>query len=154
MHRLEQVQQFPVSPAVLWQFISDPANLAVITPTSMRFKVLSEEKVSQIYTGQRIRYTVSPLMRIPLQWETKIIAVDAPRSFIDKQIRGPYAFWEHTHILKEITGGVEMTDVVHYAISPWLGGSVSNAWIVSGKLKNIFAYRRKVLTERFGTVIF
>jgi ligand-binding SRPBCC domain-containing protein len=81
---------------------------------------------------------------------TEITHVDEPRLFIDEQRFGPYRFWHHQHHFREIDGGVEIRDIVHY--SPFIDpiGTLVNALIVRRQLKQIFDYRRSVLEEEFG----
>ena len=73
-----------------------------------------------------------------------------PDFFVDEQRSGPYAFWHHQHHFKEVAGGVEMTDEVHYAVPFGLLGRLVHPTFVEGRLKTIFDYRRAQLEKRFG----
>jgi len=147
---LERTQVLPVSLQQAWEFFVSPANLAVITPPDMGFTVLTDVSEGSIYDGMRIDYTVSPLWNIPMRWRTVITGVEAPHLFTDRQERGPYRLWEHTHTFTEVEGGVLMTDHVRYALPlGWLGVMVHGS-VVRPRLEHIFDYRRKRLTELFG----
>ena len=61
---------------------------------------------------------------------------------------GPYRFWHHQHLFREIPGGVEMRDIVHYAMPP--GAGVARRWLVAPRLAEIFAYRTRVLEQTWG----
>jgi hypothetical protein len=43
-----------------------------------------------------------------------------------------------------------MTDIVNYAIPYWFIGRLANRLIVEKKLKAVFDYRGKIITELFG----
>jgi ligand-binding SRPBCC domain-containing protein len=70
--------------------------------------------------------------------------------FVDEQRFGPYSLWHHKHFIKEIEGGVEMEDVVHYKLPFGLLGQIVHPIIVKPKLDEIFNYRYNKLIELFG----
>lgn len=149
LYTLHKKQILPVSLQEAWDFISNPKNLAVITPDSMGFKTLSGDE-REMYPGQIIHYTVTPVFGIKLQWVTEITHVADKAFFVDEQRYGPYKFWHHKHFLKEIPGGVEMEDIVHYKLPMGFLGSLVHPLLVKPKLEEIFAYRQKKLVELFG----
>lgn len=134
-----------------WAFLSDPRNLATITPPDMGFEVLGEPE-PLTYAGQIIEYRVRPLLGIPVHWVTEITHVDAPHFFVDEQRFGPYAFWHHQHRLRAVEGGVEMTDIIHYRLPLGPLGRLVEPLLVRPRLAAIFAHRQRVLAERFGEV--
>ncbi len=103
-----------------------------------------------IYAGQIIQYKIQPLVGITMDWVTEITHVEQGKFFVDEQRYGPYAFWHHKHFLKEIEGGVEMEDIVHYKIPLWAIGNMLHPIIVQPKLNSIFNFRRQKLVELFG----
>ena len=113
VYNLKTVQFLPITMDKAWEFFSNPANLAKITPSNLNFKILSQN-LGAMYAGQIIEYKVSPLIGIKLHWVTEITHVQAKEYFVDEQRFGPYAFWHHKHFLKETKEGVEMYDEVHY----------------------------------------
>ena len=150
VYKFKTVQFIPCSLQAAWQYFSNPANLQAITPASMGFKVISEDNSPVMYAGQLIEYKVRPLLGIPVYWMTEITHVEQDKFFVDEQRFGPYSLWHHQHHFKEVPGGVEMTDIVHYKIPFWFLGDLANGWLVKGKLKEIFDYRFKKVTEIFG----
>ena len=132
------------------EFFSDPKNLAAITPRNMGFHIISKHHGEKMYAGQIIEYKVSPVAGIPLYWMTEITFVKDKEYFIDEQRYGPYSLWHHQHHFKEMNGGVEMTDIVHYKIPFWFIGDIANALFVKNQLKKIFDYRYKAVEEIFG----
>jgi len=148
---LDERQCLPISIADAWSFFSDPQNLPKITPPSLQLKITSEQ-FDTIYAGMIITYRVSPFPGIPMNWVTEITHVDKPHLFIDEQRFGPYRFWHHQHHFREIEGGVEIRDIVHYSllISPLDG--IINSLIVKRQLSEIFSYRRRYLEKKFGRI--
>lgn len=149
LYSIHTKQKLPISLEEAWKFISDPKNLEVITPKSMGFKTLSGDE-KQMFAGQIIHYKITPLFGISMQWVTEITHVQDKKFFVDEQRFGPYNFWHHKHFLKEIQGGVEMEDIVHYKVPMGILGQMAHPFLVKPKLDEIFAFRQKKLIELFG----
>lgn len=150
MYSLKTVQKIPVSMDKAWDFFSNPANLAAITPSNLGFQIISKHHGSRMYPGQIIEYRVSPLLGIPMYWMTEITHVEEGKYFVDEQRFGPYKLWHHQHHFREIEGGVEMTDIVHYRIPFWIFGRIANRLFVKKELDKIFRHRFKVVEDLFG----
>ncbi|RAI97474.1 ligand-binding SRPBCC domain-containing protein [Chitinophaga skermanii] len=150
MYSLQKVQVLPVDMKTAWNFFSSPGNLQTITPAYMRFKIISEQHACGIYAGQLISYIVRPVLGIPLRWVTIITQVKEHEYFIDEQQYGPYAFWHHEHRFREVEGGIEMTDIVHYRMKLGVLGRFANSLFVGNQLKDLFSYREKKIREIFN----
>lgn len=151
MQELYFTQQLPITLDEAWLFFSNPANLKEITPAHMDFVVTSKHHGEKMYPGQIIRYIVKPVLGIPLNWCTEITHVVDRKYFIDEQRFGPYAFWHHQHHFAEVEGGVVMTDILNYKVPLGFLGDIADAVFINNEVKGIFEYRKKVLTERFGS---
>ena len=151
-YSLKSIQKIPVSLDIAWDFFSRPENLVNITPEGMALKVISRHHGESMYGGQIIEYTVRPLFGIPLYWMTEITHVEEQQYFVDEQRFGPYSLWHHQHHFKEINGGVEMTDIVHYKVPFWFLGDIANTLFVKKQLKQIFDYRFKRVEDMFGVI--
>lgn len=149
-HSIKTVQKIPLSLDKAWDFFSNPANLQTITQETMGVKIISDHHGDTMYAGQIIEYTLRPVLGIPLYWMTEITQVKDREYFIDEQRFGPYSLWHHQHHFKEIPGGVEMTDIVHYKNPLGFLGKLANTLFVRNKLKDIFDYRFKKVEEMFG----
>lgn len=151
VYTLESKQVLPISKKEAWDFFSDPKNLKEITPEYMYFKITNEEELTKMYEGQIITYIVKPLLGIPLRWCTEIKNVEEGKMFVDEQRFGPYALWHHKHFFREVEGGIENHDIVHYALPFGPLGRMMHGVLVKKKLKEIFDYRTQKLEELFGT---
>ncbi|MDB5203089.1 MAG: hypothetical protein JWQ27_2498 [Ferruginibacter sp.] len=147
VYSFKKVQVLPVSLEKAWSFFSNPANLQQLTPAKMGFTVISKFHGETMYPGQIIEYTVRPLLGIPLYWMTEITHVKPGEYFIDEQRFGPYSLWHHQHHFKEVEGGVEMTDIVHYKVPFWIFGDMANKLFVEKELQGIFDYRYAAVTK-------
>lgn len=145
----ERFQTIPTTIDTAWDFFSDPANLARITPPGMHFCVTSPHQTTT-YAGQIITYTLRPLFGISMTWTTEITHVAKPNFFVDEQRFGPYRFWHHQHFFREVDGGVEIRDLVHYLLFHEQLAGVVNRLIVAPRLKKIFEYRTKMLHDIFS----
>ena len=150
MQELYYKLTLPISLDEAWAFFSNPTNLKEITPAKMGFIVTSKHHGDKIYAGQIIRYIVTPVLGIPLKWCTEITHVVDKQYFVDEQRFGPYAFWHHQHRFRAVEGGVEMEDILNYKVPLGFIGDLVNALFVKNQVAQIFEYRTKVLTERFG----
>ena len=150
VYSLKTIQLIPANINTAWDFFSNPANLQQITPNNLGFKIISKHHGEKMYAGQLIEYTVKPLLAIPLYWMTEITHVQDKKYFVDEQRYGPYRLWHHQHHFKEVSGGVEMMDIVHYKLPFWFVGDIANSLFVSKQLKTIFDYRKEKVEQLFG----
>jgi len=150
MKILKSVQNLPITINEAWDFFSSPGNLKKITPPFMGFDITSENYEGKMYQGMIITYKVSPFLGIPLDWVTEITHVSEPYFFVDNQKAGPFKYWHHQHIFKEIDGGLEMTDIVNYAVPVPLVGLLIEFLLVERRVNEIFNFRYKKLYEIFG----
>lgn len=151
LHRLISIQKIPAGLKETWKFFSDPANLLSLTPPFLNLKMTNEVQGTEAYAGQVITYRVKPLFGWPLFWMTEIKAVEKEKFFVDEQRLGPYRIWHHEHHFQSIEGGVQMTDLVHYALPLGFVGSLAHRLMVKRKLEQIFLYRYERVTEIFGS---
>ncbi len=132
----------------VFAFFERPENLTKITPPSLGFVILTPLPI-EMKAGALIDYTIK-VTGYRLRWWTLISTYDPPHSFVDEQIKGPYKLWHHTHRFRAVEGGTMISDEVKYALPLGLLGRTAHALFVRRQLKGIFAYREKVIGERFG----
>jgi ligand-binding SRPBCC domain-containing protein len=136
--------------AEVWDFFSSPYNLNEITPPDMSFEILTDIKGKKMFPGMIINYKVRPLLNIPLRWTTEITHCADNSYFVDEQRFGPYTFWHHLHKFEQKENGVEMTDLVHYALPMGPLGTIANALYVQKRLEGIFDYRNEIIEKKFN----
>lgn len=153
LYQLTTKQILPCTLAEAWEFLSRPDNLKKITPPSMGFDITSGyHPGDKMYAGMIITYKVKPFPGIATTWVTEITHVNAPYFFVDEQRFGPYTLWHHKHMLKEVEGGVEMTDIIHYKIPLGILGDLMNTIMIKSRLTDIFMFRFHQLNDIIGSI--
>lgn len=148
MQQLKQEQFLPITLDKAWHFFATPKNLNEVTPGGMVFEILSELP-GTMYEGLLIHYRLKPMLHIPVSWCTEITHIREKIYFIDEQRKGPYKIWHHEHHFKSVSGGIIMTDIVHYDIGKSFVGWIAGELFVHKKVKAIFNYRQKALETLF-----
>lgn len=128
----------------VFEFFSNAANLEAITPPQLRFRITTSGPIS-MGVGTLIGYRLS-LFGIPFGWKTRIAAWEPNRCFVDEQLKGPYAKWEHTHSFHDADGGTRVEDSVLYRLPLYPLGEIALP-VIRLQLKHIFDYRTKRIRE-------
>jgi hypothetical protein len=149
VHVLERRQRLPVPAERAFAFFSDARNLEAITPPWLRFSVLTPGTI-EMRPGALIDYRLR-LHGMPLTWRTRIAVWEPPHRFVDVQLRGPYALWEHTHTFEPARDdAVVIRDRVRYALPlGWLG-DVARRVFVQRDLDRIFDHRMRAIAGRLA----
>ncbi len=141
--RRRQTIRAPISD--VFAFFARAENLESITPPALRFELESQANV--VAAGSSIRYRLR-LHGIPFGWTTLIANWQPPQAFVDVQLRGPYALWEHRHTFEERDGATIMHDAVDYVL-PWYPFSTIVDGFVRRDVDAIFDFRARVIRKRF-----
>jgi len=131
----------------VFEFFSNPANLDAITPSWLHFQIKTPLPI-EIRPGTLLEYRLK-LKGIPIRWLTEITEWDPPRRFVDRQLKGPYRKWIHTHSFQAKEGGTLVRDQVEYEIAGWIFEPLIHRFFVGPDLKRIFEHRRMELKKRF-----
>lgn len=132
----------------VWDFYSSEKNLERITPPTMHFHVVNkstEDLKSQTLIDYKLK-----VHGVPLRWRTLIDQWQPKKRFSDVQLKGPYKKWHHLHEFSEFGGGVLTRDQVHFQLPMGMVGRLGSLALVLKDVRNIFAYRAKVITQVFG----
>lgn len=149
VYTLEKKQKVSRNILNVFNFFSKPENLSIITPKKLDFKITTSSPVD-MKEGTLIDYTIK-IMTVPVRWRTLISKYDPPNLFVDKQLKGPYLMWEHTHTFKKINNNETLIqDIVKYSLPYSFIGNIVNALYVKRDLKNIFSYRKEKIKEIFN----
>jgi hypothetical protein len=150
-HLLRREQRIPRPPDEVFAFFADAFNLERLTPPLLRFEVLTPAPI-ELAAGARIRYRLR-LHGIPVGWLTEIAEWSPPSRFVDRQLRGPYGLWHHTHDFAALAdGSTQMRDTVRYRVGAWPVGELAMP-LVRRDLEAIFDFRRDAIARLLGPVI-
>ena len=151
LYSFTRTQNLPITIEEAWDYFSNPRNLNEITPQKLNL-TMTCTLPENMYIGLLITYKVRPVLGIPLNWVTEITNIEEPLLFVDEQRFGPYRFWHHQHHFRKISGGVEMKDIVSYALPFDPFSRPINALIVRSKLNSIFDFRFRFLQQKYGAL--
>lgn len=139
LHVLHSRLELPLPREAVFAFFAEAANLELITPPELCFSILTPLPV-EMRRGTVLDYRLR-LFGLPFRWRTLIAAWDPPHGFVDVQVKGPYALWEHTHVFVPTPSGTLVDDLVRYRLPLAPLGEVAHP-PVRAQLERIFAYRR------------
>jgi ligand-binding SRPBCC domain-containing protein len=148
-YELVREQLIPRPLDEVFPFFADAGNLQRITPPWLHFKILTPLPLD-IRTGSLLDYQIS-LFGVPMKWRTRIEEFTPQVRFVDRQLRGPYRLWHHTHEFTAVAGGTQMRDTVRYEMPFGPLGTVTHALMVKHMLKRIFDYRNETIVQQFAT---
>ena len=146
-HRLTASQLVARPVDEVFAFFARPENLGRITPASMRFELLTDDR--EMREGLEIRYRIRPLLGIPMTWTTRITGFEPPHRFTDIQLSGPYRRWQHTHTFEAVDGGTLVRDEIEYAVPFGPLADLANALVVRTELERIFRHRAETIRTIF-----
>lgn len=149
-YQFHKAQIINATPDDLWDFISSPANLKLITPDHMGFDITSSNAEQKMYEGMIVSYKVSPFPGFNTNWVTEITHVRDKEFFVDEQRIGPYTFWHHQHILEPLDQVVVMKDIITYQPPFGILGAIANRVYIRKALNKIFNYRKMAIEEYFA----
>jgi hypothetical protein len=139
-HLLERSQSVAVPVEQAFAVYGDTLNLEPMTPPWLHFHVTNADPVT-MEPGALLHYRLR-LHGVPIRWTTRIETWEPPARFVDSQLHGPYALWEHTHEFEpDASGGTVIHDRVRYAIPYGPLGWLANRLFVRRDLERIFDYR-------------
>ncbi len=145
VYRLERTQVVHRPIAEVFPFFAAARNLERITPPWLRFEMLTREPVD-MREGTRLEYRLH-VHGIPIRWVSRIEAWEPGRRFVDRQLRGPYRLWEHTHEVEAHPQGTLSRDIVLYALPLGPVGAVAHRLLVRRDLERIFDFRREAVAR-------
>jgi uncharacterized protein (TIGR01777 family) len=137
----------PKKVSEVFPFFTDEKNLEKLTPEYLSFHVL-KKSTDTIDAGTLIDYRLK-LHGFTMKWRTLIESWEPGKKFVDRQIKGPYKLWHHTHEFEEIAGGTLMRDRVLYKLPLGRLGQLFSGPFVKADVAKIFSYRKKVIAQIF-----
>jgi ligand-binding SRPBCC domain-containing protein len=146
--RLEREQPIPRPVTEVFAFFAQARNLERITPPWLRFQVLTRGSMA-MSTGTLIEYRLR-LHGVRLRWISRIEEWEPDRTFVDRQVRGPYSFWHHRHEFLPHGDGTLVRDRVRYALPLGRLGDLAHAAFVERDLQRIFDFRRDAVRRLLG----
>ena len=167
IHQLKTELWVPRSIDEVWDFASDPQNLAGISPPQHRVTVQGPALPSE---GAEVHISLSPYgIPLKLSWVStlsSIVSTGNQRRFIDIQSKGPFAYWKHSHIFEagaeKMAGGRVPAELTLHKSGTWIKdeleyslplgglGQLAHRLFVRKSIEELFYYRTEALRKNFS----
>jgi ligand-binding SRPBCC domain-containing protein len=107
--------RFPISAEGLFAWHAQPDALERLTPPWEQARVIRRTgTIREVGSRVEIRVRIGPFWRT---WISEHTACEEGRMFRDRQIKGPFAIWEHTHSFEpDGPSACYLEDRVEYAL--------------------------------------
>lgn len=141
MPRFVARSQMPVSAAELFAWHERPGAFQRLAPPWETLRILSDpHDAGGLRDGAHLIFQIRKWPAW-ITWEARHLGFEPGVRFIDEQVRGPMAFWRHTHSCLPAPGGSMMEDSLDYRLPAQpLSGIVAGHFLRS-QLERMFAYR-------------
>jgi len=147
VYSLEYNQFIPYKIEEVFSFFEKAENLEQLTPYNLQFKILTPRPIT-MNIGRLIDYTIK-IFGINFHWRTMITDYKKNTNFVDEQLKGPYAFWHHTHTFIESNDGTQINDKVLYSMPFGVFGTIAHFMFVKRSLHKIFNFRQETMNKIF-----
>jgi uncharacterized protein len=115
-------------------------------------RVTVERTDGSLEPGSRVVIRTAVAGPIAPRWVAEHVAYDPPRMFRDVQRSGPFASWDHTHLVTDLGGGRSaITDDVRYRLPLGALGEAVAGRLVRARLQRMFDYRHRVTVADLET---
>ena len=137
----------PAHEVFAWHERSDAFEL--LTPPWERVELLERTGgIDQIGSRLVLRVGTPPLR---LRWVAEHTHYERGRMFRDIQVKGPFARWEHTHLVEpDGSNACWLEDRIEYDLPLGWPGQLLGGWLVRRKLERLFEYRHWITRQAAG----
>jgi ligand-binding SRPBCC domain-containing protein len=134
----------------VFDFFCRPAHWVELAPPDLHMTLVEEPE--RVELGSLVRVKVSR-WGLAQHLAGEVTALEPNARFVEEQRDGPFRRWAHSHLFEAVTGGMRLTERVEYEPPGGALGLLMNAALIGRELEEMFAYRRRKLEERFGTMV-
>lgn len=131
----------------LFEFLIRPLNFAKLVPPGTTLEFLDAPEI--IAAGSRLEFEISGLG--PTQkFLHEVVECVRPERIFERQVRGPFAAFEHTTLLESVGGGVQLVDRIEFEPPGGLAGFLLTEDRIQRLLTDSYAHRHAELQRLFG----
>ena len=139
----------PKPRAEVFAFFADPVTLPSLMPPSLGVRLVVPPAAMAAGTVFDLRLV---WLGLPLRWRAFVREYDPPVRFLDVQVRGPYARWEHRHLFLVEGNGTRVEDRVVYRLPLGPLGRLAHTLFIGRQLTAMWAYRRRRIADLLAPV--
>lgn len=141
----------------VFAFFADPRNLSLVTPPSSGLRWLTAPPTA-LTAGTVLEFSTR-VLGVRFRWRVFVREFDPPYRFVDAQLWGPFARWEHRH--RYVEGprddpkgpiGTWVEDRVTYRLPLGPLGRLAHGWGVGRAIERTFDFREGRLKALLGAV--
>jgi hypothetical protein len=130
--------------------IEPGARVVLSMPTGVWGRRSVRSRHSPHGTGDGLRPASEPDGPLRQRWvaEHRALDVAGVLGFRDVQVSGPFAAWDHRHLIEARPGGgARLVDRIEYALPLGALGAAAGGRFARGQLERVFRYRHRVLAD-------
>jgi len=158
---IEQHLPYPIE--TVFAFFADPANLPRLMPAWQRARIdhatfVPPPPPPQPFpgfanitagTGTRLTITIRPIPFSPIRvpWDALIEDFRWLHGFCDLQLRGPFKYWRHCHIVQPNADGTLLRDSVDYELPLGPFSNIADKLLIRRQLAATFRFRQRRTLE-------
>jgi ligand-binding SRPBCC domain-containing protein len=164
-------QWLPHPVEAVFAFFADPENIAVLMPAWRKARIermiivpppkhapTAGSAVVAAGVGSRVTLSFLPFRHSPFRtrWEAEITEFGWNSHFTDRQVKGPFAFWDHSHRLRAIDReGLNVTlivDHIEYDVPYGVLGKLVHSLFLQRGIQKAFAFRQSEVARIFSAI--
>ena len=127
------------APARVFAFHELPDALARLTPPWESSRVVQAAKISEVGSEAIVETRILGL--IPVRWVARHTIYEPPHLFEDVQVKGPFRFWRHRHLIEPHAQGATLRDEIEYEPPFSFIGQLAEPFLITPRLTKLFDYR-------------
>lgn len=126
----------------VWDFVSSPLSLRLLTPHDQELEIISKDNV---FREGIIKEFKTKQHGLWVPWKIRVSKVNEPHSFTYSGIRTPFKeFTHHVDLIDEV-GETVLRETLHYELKGGAIGKMVNAVSSEEKLDNYFRFRQRTI---------
>jgi ligand-binding SRPBCC domain-containing protein len=133
-------------PQAAFDFLANPANLALVTPPDLNLKLV--DGPPRLSLGARITARGSKF-GIPQMIVSEVTAFEDGVTFTDAQVSGPFGKFVHTHSVEAVPEGTRITDRIEYE-SP---GGLIGLYLTNDRIRRDLEALAEFRAQRFKELL-
>jgi len=167
-------QWLPHPVPLVFALLANPDNLPRLMPAWQRTRIdescivrapehaspSSVQPPATVAAGVGTHLTLSfrpfPFSPIRARWEAEITEFEWNDHFCDRQLRGPFVYWNHCHRVAAASrngiAGTAVVDHVDYELPLGAFGALANRLFLRAQIEHTFAYRQRQLARLLAPV--
>ena len=145
MATFEKRTRIEASAARIFAFHEREGALLRLTPPWSHQRVIEPAKSLAVGSRAVVEVKIGPVKQTIIAEHT---AYEPGRMFRDVQVSGPFAKWEHTHLMEpDGDDAAFLVDHIEYELPLGILGRMFGGWFARRNLERLFEYRHRVTKE-------